>query len=188
MKITKKLHFKNRTEWRNWLEKNHDKEKEIWIIYYKKHTGNHSVPYNDAVEEALCFGWIDGIVKKLDEERYVQRYSPRNPKSLWSETNIKRVKKMVKEGKMTSVGLKLYKDAMKSRQIAPTLSATVPPDLIKALMKNKKAWGNFKKFPPSTKLMFTYWVKTAKTKETREKRIKRAVELSALNRKYPTMS
>lgn len=108
MKIGKKLYLKDRKEWRKWLVKNHLKESEIWVVYYKKHTNKLSIPYNDAVEEALCFGWIDSIEKRIDEECYAQRFSPRKAKSQWSESNIERMRRLIKEGRMTSAGLVLF--------------------------------------------------------------------------------
>lgn len=110
MKLVKILYIPNRAEWRKWLEKNHDKAKDIWLIYYKKHTGKPSIPYNHAVEEALCFGWIDSIEKRLDEEKYAQRFSPRRPKSPWSEINKKRMKKLIKLKKVTPAGLAAFKE------------------------------------------------------------------------------
>ena len=103
MKVGEKKKYRNRDEFREWLEKNHDKKKELWIIFYKKHL-NKGMPYDDAVEEALCFGWIDGILKRIDEEKYIIRFSPRRPKSVWSKHNIARAKKMIKEGKMKKIG------------------------------------------------------------------------------------
>src|SRR4030042_3218491 len=144
--MTKKelLYVENREKWRRWLAANSKTKKEIWLIYYKKHTGKPSVPYEDAVQEAVCFGWIDSTVNKLDEERFIQRYTPRNPKSLWSQSNITRVKKMLKAGKMQLLGLKLYHDAMAKGQIAPTIGKLqVPKDLESALKKVPIAWKNF---------------------------------------------
>jgi len=103
------IYFQNRTEWRTWLKKNHSSEKEIWIIYYKKHTANTRIPYEDAVEEAICFGWIDSTVKRMDDERFMQKFTPRNKKSSWSEHNIRRAEKMIQEGRMTEFGLKVYR-------------------------------------------------------------------------------
>ncbi|OGK25341.1 hypothetical protein A3C25_06180 [Candidatus Roizmanbacteria bacterium RIFCSPHIGHO2_02_FULL_38_11] len=110
MKLGKTLYIKNREEWRRWLEKNHKKEPEIWLVYYKKHTKKSSIPYNDAVEEALCFGWIDSTVKGIDGEKYAQRFSPRKPKSNWSEPNKERIERLIKEGKMTPAGLVFFEN------------------------------------------------------------------------------
>lgn len=100
MNITKTLFVKNRDTWRRWLEKNYDKEKEIWLIFYKKSSGKKGISYDEAVEEALCFGWIDSQDRGIDEEKFAQRFSPRNPKTPYSQTNIERLKKLIKEGKV----------------------------------------------------------------------------------------
>lgn len=107
MEIAKTFYARDRKEWREWLSKNHDKEKEIWLIYYKKASGKKSISYNDAVEEALCFGWIDSIEKSLDSERFAGRFTPRKPNSNWSKSNRERVKRLIREGKMTEAGLRL---------------------------------------------------------------------------------
>lgn len=104
MEITKQLYVTDRDAWRAWLEKNYDTEKEIWLIYYKKHTGKPRIPYDDAVEEALCFGWIDSTVKRVDDEKFAQKFTPRKNKSNWSDLNKKRAKKMIREGRMTKAG------------------------------------------------------------------------------------
>lgn len=105
MNIGKTLTIKGRKKWRAWLSKNHAKAPEIWLIFYKKHTGRVTVPYADAVEEALCYGWIDSIVKKLDDDRYAQRFSPRKAKSAWSAPNKVRAQRMIMRGRMTRAGL-----------------------------------------------------------------------------------
>lgn len=105
MKVGKTLYVTNREKWREWLEKFHHKEKEIWLVFYRKDSGKVSIHYNDAVEEALCFGWIDSIEKGIDHERIAQRFTPRKSKSQWSETNKERVRRLIKEGKMTPAGL-----------------------------------------------------------------------------------
>ena len=97
--------FKTRDDWRSWLDNNHQKYKEVWLIYYKKHTKKQSVLQPEAVEEALCYGWIDSIVKRIDDERYKQKFTPRNDKSIWSDLNKNRVSKLIKDGKMTEYGL-----------------------------------------------------------------------------------
>lgn len=185
MEKAETVYCKDRKEWRTWLQENYHLEKGIWLIYYKRHTGKPSIPYNDAVEESICFGWIDGRIRKIDEEKYMQHYTPRKPKSAWSEINIGRAKKMIQQGSMTEWGLKIYQDGMKNNKIIPSSKKfTVPLYLKEALIKNKKAWGNFQNLAPSAKLAYVYWVDTAKTAETREKRIKKTVELIAQNKKY----
>ncbi len=108
MKLGKTIYIEDREEWRKWLERNHKKEPEMWLIYYKKHTGKPSIPYNDAIEEALCFGWIDSIEKRLDEERYAQRFSPRRTKNPWSEMNKERMRRLIKLKKVTPTGLAVF--------------------------------------------------------------------------------
>jgi uncharacterized protein YdeI (YjbR/CyaY-like superfamily) len=182
MEITETLYVTDRKKWRKWLSKNHDKKKEIWLIYYKKHTGKPTIPYNDAVEEALCFGWIDSTVKRIDDEKHVQRYSPRNKNSVWSDSNVKRVKKMINEGKMTKIGLEKYKAGQKKyREIkeskAQAAKKEIPPHLKKALSKNKKAEKIFKKWPPSHRLRYIYWINEAKKEETKNRRAEKAVKM-----------
>jgi uncharacterized protein YdeI (YjbR/CyaY-like superfamily) len=187
MKLGETLFVENRNKWREWLSRNFDKEKEVWIIYYKKHTGKLSIPYDDAVEEALCFGWIDGKVRSIDSQKYMQRYSPRSPDSVWSLLNKKRVQKMIKEDKMTQAGLKLVKFAKKSGKWQAAYSSKtkpgLPPDLKIAFEKNSKAHKNFNKFSNSQQLAYIFWVLSAKRKETRETRIKVVVERSSKNLK-----
>lgn len=113
MDIGKTVYLTNRDDWRKWLKEHHTKEKEIWLIYYKKSTGKPTIEYNDAVEEALCFGWIDGIEKGIDEERFAGRFTPRRPKSNWSDSNKERMKKLIKTGEMTKAGLAVFKTAHK---------------------------------------------------------------------------
>ena len=184
MKVLKRLYVKNRSAWRKWLQKNYRSTNEIWLTIYKKHTGKPTVAYIDAVEEALCFGWIDGQMKSLDKEKFIQRFTPRKPRSNWSETNIERVQKMIKEKKMTAWGRTIYEAGVKNNRIIPSSkSFSIPSNLRKALAGNKKAWANFQKLAPSAQLAFVYWVDTAKMDTTRRKRIEKTVQLSAEGKK-----
>lgn len=176
---------KNRKKWRSWLQKHHKSEKGIWLIYYKKHTGRASISYTDAVEEAICFGWIDGQIKKIDDDKYMQRFTPRKPKSLWSVINIERAKKMIELGLMTEFGLKVLEEGTKTEERIPSSrNFTVPPYLKTALSKSKKALNNFRSFSPSAQLAYVYWVTTAKTEETRQKRIEKTVERLSMKKKF----
>jgi uncharacterized protein YdeI (YjbR/CyaY-like superfamily) len=181
------IHFENRDAWRRWLEKNHGKASEIWLIYYKKHTGKPTVQYGEAVEEALCFGWIDSTVRTLDDERYMQKYTPRNKTSRWSDLNRKRAEKMIKAGKMTDAGMVKIDEAKKSGRWDQAYSSQrqfeMPPELKEALKKNKIAWDNFNNFAPSYRTMYMGWVASAKKPETRAKRVREVVERSARNEK-----
>ena len=185
--MSKALHVNKREDWRQWLEKNHDKEREVWLIFYKKHTGQPRVPYDDAVEDALCFGWIDSIVKRIDDEKYAQKFTPRKRDSKWSELNKKRVKKMIQEGRMTEAGLALINAAKKSGKWEQVISQpkefAIPPEVIKAISANKKAWENFNNLAPSYKKQYIGWITTAKKEETRQRRLKEAVEILAQGKK-----
>ncbi|MBI5778152.1 MAG: YdeI/OmpD-associated family protein [Planctomycetes bacterium] len=186
-KPVKTLYLPDRRKWRRWLENNHQRVKEIWLVYYKKHTGKPSIPYNDAVEEALCFGWIDSTVRKLDEERYIQRYTPRKPNSIWSKLNKQRVSRMIKQGLMTQTGLIRVRDAKKSgawnRLDVIEDVNRIPPGLAGAIAANPRARKNFALMPPSTKKMFFWWIHGAKTELTRLKRIQRTVQLTSRYKK-----
>ena len=186
MEITEKLYLKNRDEWREWLQEHHQTKKEIWLIFFKKHTGKPGIPYDDSVEEALCFGWIDSIIKKIDEEKYSRKFTPRKKNSNWSALNITRAKKMINEGKMTDAGLVLYKEMEKDKkrivqQKLPEKELTIPDYLKEALAINKKAQLNFDNFAFSYKRNYVGWITSAKKEETRKRRINEAVELIEQN-------
>jgi len=146
MELGKTLYAANRKAWRAWLSKNRAGEKEIWLIYYKKSSGKPRIPYNDAVEEALCFGWIDSTAKKVDGERFAQRFSPRRPNSGLSQMNRERIRKMISEGRMTKAGLAAVSHAFKGDE-----EFAFPEEILKAIRKDEKAWENFQKLPESYK-------------------------------------
>jgi len=187
------FYAKDRRAWRAWLQKNHSTSSEIWLIYFKKHTGQQRLAYNDAVEEALCFGWIDGMIKPIDPQKYMQRFSPRKVKSRWSSLNKQRVEKMIRQGLMTAAGLQTIAVARKNGSWdAPARTYTtvdptqIPGDLAKAFSKNKRAKTNFENFSFSTRKQFLSWITSAKRDETREARIKQTLLMSAAN-KRPTI-
>ena len=184
MNIGETLNITNRKKWREWLRKNHKKKNEVWLIYYKKHTRKPRIPYDDAVEEALCYGWIDSTVKRIDDEKYTQKYTPRRPGSKWSKLNIERAKKMIKQKKMCKIGLVLFEkgrpnEISKKRKALKQL--VIPNDLKNALAKNKSAMENFKRFANSYKRTYLIYILDAKKSKTRTRRIKRVVELAAKN-------
>jgi uncharacterized protein YdeI (YjbR/CyaY-like superfamily) len=185
------LYVKNREEWRRWLEENHSTVKGIWLIYYKKHSGKERVPYNDAVEEALCFGWIDGKIKRVNEDYYIQWFTPRRPVSRWSELNISRVQKLIKAGLMRPQGLSVYKEGMKKHQPASDIRSApdlpVPDDLLNALKNNQTALDNFLNFPPACRKLYLFWLNDAKRAETRKGRIQKIVDRSEKNLKAGMM-
>jgi uncharacterized protein YdeI (YjbR/CyaY-like superfamily) len=145
MNLGKTLYVTNRKQWRAWLVKNHAKAKEIWLIYFKKSSGKPRIPYNDAVEEALCYGWIDSICKNINKEKFVQRFTPRNPKSLLSEMNKERVRRLIKKKKMTAIGLKAISKNFNQFQDKKE-KLVIAPDILKVLKANKQAWQNFQNF------------------------------------------
>ena len=186
METKKMLYVTSRKKWRAWLEKNYDSEKVVWLIFYKRHTGKPVIPYDEAVEEAVCFGWIDSIIKKIDEEKFVRKFTPRTDKSKWSELNKKRAQKMINEGRMTGVGLSkidvpLTVDKKKAAPKLPKEEPVIPLDLKKALKASQMAWENFNNFAPSYQRLYVGWISSAKRDETRKKRIREAVTLAEKN-------
>lgn len=140
MDITETVYVPERTAWRQWLSEHHTTAREIWLITYAKSTGRPSIPYLHAVEEALCFGWIDGIAKRMDAERSAQRFTPRRPKSHWTELNKERVRRLIASGQMTAAGL----------AVAPDLSLAafrIPDDILAALQADPETWQHFQAFP-----------------------------------------
>jgi len=181
------LYVTSRNNWRAWLEENHGLEKEVWLIFYKKRSGKPSTSYEDSVEEALCFGWIDSIVKRIDDEKYARKSTPRKPSSRWSESNKKRVNRMIKEGRMTGAGLALIKLAQDtgrwSKRPPVNKRFSVPKYIRDALELNDKASRNFDNLAPSYKRQYVGWVDSAKKEETRRRRLAEAIRLLERNEK-----
>ncbi len=181
------LHFNNRKEWRKWLEKNGSSIDGFWMINYKKHTGKKCITYNDAVEEALCFGWIDGKIKRINDEYFVRWFTPRRTGSLWSKYNIERIEELIKEGKVKNAGLDAYKEIFKKPELVYDNSTSgdviIPEDLLSALKGNESAFSNFMNFTPSARKLYIRWLDSAKRAETRSGRIVRIVDLSAQNKR-----
>jgi uncharacterized protein YdeI (YjbR/CyaY-like superfamily) len=177
----KQLYVTDREQWRDWLTEHQGGEAGIWLIFYKKETRKPTISYEEAVEEALCFGWIDSIIKKIDDERYVRKFTPRKDKSTWSALNRKRANKMIKEGRMTDVGLAKIKTARKTglweKDGRPRISFDVPPELAKALAQNKKAKENFDKLATSYRRQYIGWIAVAKRAETKKRRIEESIAL-----------
>ena len=175
--------FKTRQAWREWLARNYDRSKGLWLAYYKKGTGKPSVTYEEALQEALCFGWIDSTVGRIDEERYKQKYTPRNEKSVWSASNKARIEKLVAEGRMAPPGLAKV-EAAKRDGSWESLSdvdrigrgGDIPSDLLEALARESRAKSLFEGRPPSEKKLWAYWVLSAKRPETRARRIAETVK------------
>jgi uncharacterized protein YdeI (YjbR/CyaY-like superfamily) len=179
------LYVKTRGEWRKWLEENHSSVQGIWLIYYKKPSGKPRIPYDDAVEEALCFGWIDGKIKRVNDDYYIQWFTPRRPASRWSKLNIIRAQKMIKEGRMRPSGLSAYEETIKNPDLILDLNRdvmiSVPDDLMVAFRNNERAFSNFNNFPPSSRRLYVLWLNSAKREETRKGRIAKIVDRSDKN-------
>lgn len=178
MNITKTFYAKNRKEWRKWLSENHDKEKDIWLIYYRKDSNKPRVPYDEAVEEALCFGWIDSTVKGIDDEKFAQRFSPRNPKSNWSQLNLHRIRNLIKQKKMTDTGLKLV-DGLHENEFI------IPNDILKAVKKDEIIWKNFERFPEHYKRIRIAFIEGARKRpEEFRKRLKNFLKMTKQNKRF----
>ncbi len=186
----KTYHPKTRKQWRQWLEKNHLTSSGVWFTYFKKETGKPRVSYDEAVEEALCFGWIDSLPRRLDDERTMLKFTPRKPKSVWSQLNKTRIEKLIKQKLMMPAGLASIELAKKNGSWE-TLTASdnaaannqLPADLEKLFIKNKKAKENFTSFSFSIRKQFLSWLDSAKRPETREARLKQTVLMATANRK-----
>ena len=176
MEITHTLYITNRKDWRDWLKKNHKAEKEIWLVYPQKATGKPRIEYNDAVEEALCFGWIDSIVKKLDEESTVQRFSPRKPKAKYSQANIERLRDLVAKKKVVKEVAETLGDILNEEFI-------IPPDILKAIKANKEAWKNFQTFSDSYIRIRIAFIDGARHRpEEFKKRLRYFIEMTEKNK------
>jgi uncharacterized protein YdeI (YjbR/CyaY-like superfamily) len=178
----KQLYIPDRDHWREWLAKNHCKEeKGIWLIFYKKSTNQPALEYEQAVEEALCFGWIDSIIKKINDEKYARKFTPRQNSSIWSELNKKRAAKMIKHGRMTKAGLEKIKSSKNTglwdKNPRPKVPFDMPDEFAAALAKNKKAKENFNNLALTYRRHYIIWIATAKRAETKKRRIAESIDL-----------
>jgi len=188
--MIQEIHFKNKEAFRKWLKKNHDESDGIWMIYYKKHTKKPSVEYSDALDEALCFGWIDSVIKRIDEERYVRKFTPRKNIKNWSEVNKVKVMRLIEQERMTLFGLQKIESYRKTGKIkweAPKVeidygdSNNTPLFIIEFLKKHNHAFHLFQKLAPSHRKEYTRWIMSAKREETRSVRLNKLVEKLQLN-------
>ena len=178
------IYAKDRREWRKWLEENHRLSPGIWLVYYKVKSGKPSVKYSEAVKEALCFGWIDSKVKSLDQERYMQIFTPRKPKSVWSKLNKQYTEELIEQSLMTEAGLEKMEAAKQdgSWKILDAIEALIiPQDLEQALLLNETANRYFQAFSNTSKKNILFWIESAKRPETRLKRIEETINAAAQN-------
>lgn len=175
------LHVRSRREWRAWLARHHTSSPGVWLVFHKAHTGVKSIPYEDAVREALCFGWIDSLIKRLDDDRYAFKVTPRKPTSKWSDLNRKRWADLEAAGLLAPAGLAAAptNNSYAPRPVIPEL----PAYIAKALKANAKAWEFFQQLAPTYRRDFVVWIHVAKRAETRAKRIRESIALLAAGKK-----
>jgi len=171
--------FPGQKEFRKWLEKNHSSVKELIAGYYKRETGKPSMTWSESVDQALCYGWIDGIRRSIDHESFSIRFTPRRPGSNWSRVNIRKVEELQKAGLMTQAGLELFnnrKDKAGDRYSYENFPANLAPEMEELFRKNKEAWTFFEKQPPSYRKVRIYWINSAKQDETKLNRLKKLID------------
>ena len=193
MNELKHIYFNSRKSFRDWLGENHDKSPGIWMIFYKKHLNNECITYHEALEEALCFGWIDSIIKKVDNESYVRKFTPRTNTSKWSDLNKRIVLSLMEKGKMTEAGLKKIDDYIKTGRVVwktkelikdkANNEIHIPEFILKKFAENEPALTNFNMLAQSHKRNYILWITNAKRDETIQKRLKESIELLKENRK-----
>lgn len=176
--------FRDRDEWRKWLDTHHATKSEVWLIYYKKRSGKESIQYEEAVEEALCYGWIDSKVMRLDDERYKQKYTPRKTASNWSKSNKERAKRLIRGKRMTPAGFAAIEQAKRNGSWdrlddIEVSHQVVPKDLAKAFAQNATAKRKFERIAASYRKQYLWWLKSAKKPETRRKRLATIVDRCA---------
>jgi uncharacterized protein YdeI (YjbR/CyaY-like superfamily) len=173
------LYVTRREEWRDWLESHYKSEKEIWLVFYKKHTGQPRISYNDAVEEALCFGWIDSTARRIDEERYAQKFSVRRPKSTYSQANKERLRELIKQGKVVDDVLATLGDLLEEDAFE------IPPDILDAIQDNDTAWKNFLGFSPGYIRIRIAFIDGARNRpEEFEKRLRYFIQMTEKNKQF----
>jgi len=181
---SKPLFFKSPGEYRRWLEKNHESAKELWIGFWKKATGKPSLTWQQVVDESLCFGWIDGIRKSIDEDSFKQRVTPRRKTSIWSQINIKRVGELTAEGRMHQTGLTAFEKRDRTRAYSyENMNRGLGPAEEAQFRKNRKAWEFFQAQPPGYRRLAGWYVTSARKDETRQRRLESLMRDSAAGRR-----
>lgn len=180
--------FKSPGAFRTWLEKHHATAQELWVGFYKKAAGKPSITWPESVDEALCFGWIDGKRKSVDDVSYTIRFTPRKPRSVWSAVNIKRVEELKRQGRMQPSGLKAYEARVENRSRIYSYEqreSELDELFGKKFRQNREAWKFFQAQPASYRKAANWWVLSAKKEETRVKRLEKLIEASAAGRRIP---
>ena len=176
-----KLDVRTRQQWRTWLGKHHKSSTGVWLVFYKDHTGVKTLSYEDSVREALCFGWVDSLIKRLDDDRYARKFTPRKPASKWSPSNRKRWVDLQTEGLLEPAGIAAAPTAntYAPRPVIPEL----PAYIARAFKSDRKAWAFFQELPPRERRNFVVWIHIAKRPETRDKRIRESIGLLTARKK-----
>jgi uncharacterized protein YdeI (YjbR/CyaY-like superfamily) len=192
LKELQNISFRNREEFRNWLNKNHDKSPGIWVIFYKKRLNFDCIKYSELLEEVLCFGWIDSLIKKIDDDKYARKITPRTNTQKWSELNKKKVLELIKEGKMTQAGLNKTDNYLKTGKVDWQLNKPdkkefkkidIPDFIIEELGKNEPALMNFNKLATTYKRHYIHWITNARKEDTIRSRLKESIGLLKENKK-----
>lgn len=176
------LDVRSRKAWRKWLAEHHESKSEIWLVFHKRHSKVASIEYDEAVEEALCFGWIDSILRRLDEARYARRFTPRKPGSVWSSANRRRYADLAARGRLAPAGRRRAPTDRSGDAPRPSLSS-IPPYIEKALRSVPRAWEFFERLAPSYRRAYIGWIDAAKRETTREKRLREAIGLLKAGKK-----
>lgn len=186
MKVGKTLYVSDRRAWRAWLKQHHRTAPEIWLIYYKKHSGKPRIPYSDAVEEALCYGWIDSLTKPVDGECWAQRFSPRRPTSVLSAMNRERVRRLIAARRMTKAGLERIKHVFDHhKDTRKTLHWVLPADIARRLKRDAKVWRSFQRFPESYRRIRIGWIVAARRRrDAFEQRLRHFLKMTAQNKRF----
>lgn len=182
----RRIQPKTRTEWRRWLTSNHDTCDGVELVQWRTSTGRPRLSYEDIVEEALCFGWIDSRYQRIDDQRSSIIMTPRREKSIWAKSNKERVARLIEQGQMTDAGLRAIEVAKRNgawTMLDDVEALVVPDDLASALAADRRAEQHFKNFPPSAKKQILYWIKSARRRDTRERRIAETARLAANGRR-----
>ncbi len=172
------LSIDDRRDWRAWLKSNYKKEKEAWLVFHKRHTGRRRILYNDAVEEALCFGWIDSTVRRIDEDRYAQKFSVRNPKTPYSQSNLERLRALAKKGKVIRSVLKRFREQDARKFV-------IPADILREIKADRTAWENFRRFSPSYIRIRIAYIEGARNRPAEfDKRKRHFLEMTEKNKQF----
>jgi uncharacterized protein YdeI (YjbR/CyaY-like superfamily) len=181
-KAFKTVEAATRQKWRGWLHKHHDSEAAIWLVFYKRQTGRKGVAYRDALEEALCFGWIDSLVRRLDDARFARKFTPRKVDSRWSTVNRRLYADLLARGLVAAPGLRRPPTEKSGDALRPSL-ATIPACIEQALKADPRAWAFFEQLAPSYRRQCIAWIDSAKREETKEKRLQEVVALMSAGKK-----